>query len=76
MNTDVPDRPEVARRIAEINGSVQHDLAALMDRIVPLTSGSHETAASFAVLRSRWQADAARLHAALEEIAACVEGVR
>lgn len=40
-----------------------------MERITPLVHCCAETVASFEVLRGRWQSDAHRLHAALDEIA-------
>ena len=76
MGADVPSRPEVACRVAEADLAVQRALETLMDRIAPLAQCSAETSASFHVLRSRCQADAGALHAALDEIAATVGGAR
>jgi hypothetical protein len=76
MGADVPSRPEAARRVAEADAAIQRELAALMERIMPLTQCCAETTASFDVLRGRWQDDAGRLHAALGDIAAAVGGSR
>jgi uncharacterized protein YukE len=76
MGADVPSRPEVALRVAEADTAIQRELAALMERIAPLTQCCEETAASFRVLRSRWQEDASQLHAALADIATAVGGSR
>ena len=76
MGADVPSRPEVARRVAETDVEIHRELEMLMERITPLAQCCDETAASFHVLRSRWQADAHRLHLALEDIAATLGGTR
>jgi hypothetical protein len=76
MSAGVPGRPNVARRVLETDAAIQHELAMLMERIAPLTGGCDETAESFGVLRSRWLADASRLHSALDDIAASVEDAR
>lgn len=72
MSAVVPDGSEVARRVAETDIAIQHELSALLERIAPLSAGSAEVAASFEVLRARWESDASRLHEALDEIAAAV----
>lgn len=66
----------MALRVAEADAAIQRELAALMERIVPLTQCCAETAASFRVLRKRWQDDASQLHAALDDIATVLGGSR
>ena len=62
----------MARRVAEADAAIQRDLEELMERITPLVQCCAETVMSFEVLRGRWQTDAGRLHAALDEIATSV----
>ncbi len=76
MGADVPSRADVAGRVAEADAAIQRQLTDLMDRIVRLSACSAETTASFHVLRSRWQDDAGRFHAAMADIGAAVGGAR
>jgi WXG100 family type VII secretion target len=74
---EVPDRSRAALRVAETDAEIQRELAALMERIAPLTADwGGEAAASFRVLQRRWQAEAASLHAAMGELAGALEPTR
>lgn len=76
MSAVVSDKSGLALRVAETDAAIQQELAALLERIGPLTAGCDVIAASFLVLKVRWQADAGQLHAALAEIAATVGEAR
>jgi uncharacterized protein YukE len=75
MGAQQPDARAIARRVAEVDAALGHELTALLERLTPLTADwAGGPAASFQNLRTRWLDDAARLHAAMSELSASVRG--